>query len=79
MSDCSFKKEVTLKKHKNTKHYQKSCPSNKGIGAGQVGFISDVIPGKEKDADIDADEVDSEIDKNEDEESEDAHTFIVRF
>ena len=47
--DCSFKKEITLTKHKNTKHHNK--PSNiQELGEGQFGFVFDVRPGKEKEA-----------------------------
>ena len=47
--DCSFKKEITLTKHKNTKHNPK--PSNiQELGEGQFGFVFDVRPGKEKEA-----------------------------
>ena len=47
--DCSFKKEVTLTKHKNTKHNNKP-PNIRELGEGQFGFMFDVRPGKEKQA-----------------------------
>ena len=46
MCDSSFKKKITLEKHKNTKH----SSSNQKIGEGQFGFAFDVIPGKEAEA-----------------------------
>ena len=46
MCDSSFKKKITLEKHKNTKH----CSSNQKIGEGQFGFSFDVIPGNEAEA-----------------------------
>ena len=48
---CTFKKEITLRKHQNTKHYNTSCAKNQQLGEGQFGFIFDVQPGKEKEAD----------------------------
>ena len=45
-SDCSFKREVTLKKHKNTNQGQ----IQEKLGKGQFGFIFDVIPGKQDEA-----------------------------
>ena len=44
--DNTFEKEITLRKHKNTKHEQ---PQNK-LGEGQFGFIFDVRPGNESEA-----------------------------
>ena len=43
---CSFKKHITLQKHKNTLHGK----SLKELGEGQFGFVFDVIPGKEEEA-----------------------------
>ena len=43
----SFKKEITLKKHKNTKHNPNSCPNIEKIGEGKFGFAFDVRPGQE--------------------------------
>ena len=42
-----FKKEITLKKHMNTKHDPNFCPSNKKIGEENFGFALNVRPGKE--------------------------------
>ena len=44
--DCTFKKEIPLKKHKNTKHGQLD---NK-LGEGQFRYVFDVRPGKEDEA-----------------------------
>ena len=44
--DCSFKADNTLKKHKNTKHGQ----LNKKLGEGKFGYVFDVRPGKEYEA-----------------------------
>ena len=44
--DCSFKADTTLKKHKNTKHGQ----LNKKLGEGKFGYVFDVRPGKEYEA-----------------------------
>ena len=44
--DCTFKKEVTLQKHKNNKHGQ----LNKKLGEGKFGYVFDVRPGKEYEA-----------------------------
>ena len=44
--DCTFKKEITLKKHKNTKHGQLQ---NK-LGKGQFEYVFDVRQGKEDEA-----------------------------
>ena len=41
----NFKKEITLKKHKNIRHDPNYCPSDKKIGEGNFGFA--VRPGKE--------------------------------
>ena len=49
--NCSFKREITLMKHKNTKHEKKSHASDHVIGQGEFGYVFDVIPGKENDAD----------------------------
>ena len=46
--DCTFKKEITLQKHKNTKHGQ----LNKKLGEGKFGYVFDVRPGKEYEAKI---------------------------
>ena len=43
---CTFKKHITLQKHKNTRHGQ----SLKELGEGKFGFVFDVIPGKEVEA-----------------------------
>ena len=42
----TFKKQITLKKHKNTKHSQ---PQNR-LGVGQFGYVFDVSPGKQNEA-----------------------------
>ena len=39
-----FKKEITLKKHMNTKHDPKYCPSNEKIGEGKFGFALNARP-----------------------------------
>ena len=44
--NCSFKREITLKKHKNTNHGQ----IQEKLGEGHFGYIFDVIPGKEDEA-----------------------------
>ena len=44
--NSTFKKDVTLQKHKNTKHGQ----IQKELGEGRFGFAFDVRPGKEKEA-----------------------------
>ena len=44
--DCTFTKEITLKKHKNTQHGQ----LHNKLGEGQFGFVFDVRPGKEDEA-----------------------------
>ena len=41
--NCTFKKQITLKKHKNTKHSQ----PQKKLGVGQFGYVFDVRPGKQ--------------------------------
>ena len=43
---CTFKKNITLKKHKNTRHGK----SLNELGEGHFGFVFDVIPGQEEDA-----------------------------
>ena len=45
---CSsgFKKEIILKKHKNSKHDHTYCPHEKKIGEGTFSFTFDIIPGK---------------------------------
>ena len=43
----NIKKEITLKKHKNTKHDPNNCPSSKKIGEGNFGFAFDARPGQE--------------------------------
>ena len=48
--DSSFKKNITLEKHKNTKHSKNNSTSNRKIGEGQNGFAFDVRPGKESEA-----------------------------
>ena len=45
---CTFKKDITLRKHKNTKHGQ----SQNELGPGQFGYVFDVRPGKEEDAEL---------------------------
>ena len=50
MCAASFKKEITLQKHKNTKYDPNYCSSNKKIGKGKFGFAFDVRHGKEKEA-----------------------------
>ena len=45
MCGSHFKREITLKKHMNTKHDPNYCPSNTKIGEGNFGF--DVRPSKE--------------------------------
>ena len=50
LCDASFKKRITLEKHKNTKHKHSYSSSNKKLGEGQFGFAFDVRPGKEADA-----------------------------
>ena len=47
--DCSFKKEITLTKHINTKHNNK-LNNIQQLGEGQFGFVFEVRPGKEKEA-----------------------------
>ena len=49
--ECTFKKKITLRKHQNTKHYNVSHAKNQQLGQGQFGFIFNVCPGKEKEAD----------------------------
>ena len=51
MCTSSFKKKITLEKHKNIKHSKIYCISNKKIGEGQFGFAFDTRPGKEAEAD----------------------------
>ena len=43
---CTFKKNITLKKHKNTRHGK----SLNELGEGQFGFVFDVIPCQEEEA-----------------------------
>lgn len=50
MCDSTFKKKITLEKHKNTKHNINDCSTKKKIGEGQFGFSFDVRPGKEAEA-----------------------------
>ena len=45
MCGSNIKKEITLKKHKHTKHDPKYYPSNNKIGQGKFGFA--IRPGKE--------------------------------
>ena len=45
MCDASFKKKITLQKHRNSKHNNINCFPNKKIGERQFGFAFDVIPG----------------------------------
>ena len=47
---ASFKKEITLKKHKNTKHNPNYCSPNKKIEKGNFGSACDVGNGKETEA-----------------------------
>ena len=46
MCDSSFKKKITLEKHKNTKH----CLSDQKNWEGKFGFAFDVRPDKETEA-----------------------------
>ena len=43
---CTFKQNITLQKHKNTRHGK----SLNELGEGQFGFVFDVIPGQEEEA-----------------------------
>ena len=45
LCSSNFRKEITLKKHKNIRHDPNYCPSDKKIGEGNFGFA--VRPGKE--------------------------------
>ena len=47
---ASFKKEITLQKHKNTKHDPNYFSPNKKIGKGKFGFAFDVRNCKETEA-----------------------------
>ena len=47
MCSSSFKKKLTLQKHKNTKHYPNYCSPKKKIGKGRFGYAFDVRPGQE--------------------------------
>ena len=49
MYDCSFKKEVTLNKYKNTKHEPKENSLIRNLGKGEFGFVFDVRQGNKKD------------------------------
>ena len=50
MYDCSFKKEVSLNKYKNTKHETKKANLIWNLGEGEFGFVLDVRQGNNKDA-----------------------------
>ena len=50
MCEYTCKKEVTLRKHRNAKHGHTSLYKNKDLGKGEFGFVFDVRPGKEKEA-----------------------------
>ena len=43
MCGAKFKKEITLKKHKSTKHDPTYCPHEKKIGKGTFGFTIDKV------------------------------------
>ena len=47
LCSSSFKKEITLQKHKNTKHDPNYCSPKKKIGEGSFGYAFDVRPGQE--------------------------------
>ena len=43
--DCSFKREITLRKHKNTRHAEQKRSKNKELYKGQFGFV---VKGRKK-------------------------------
>ena len=43
--DCSFKREIILRKHKNTRHAEQKSSKNKELGKGQFGFL---VKGRKK-------------------------------
>ena len=47
---ANFKKEITLKKHKNTEHEPTYYPNEKKIGEGTFGFTFNIRPDKEAEA-----------------------------
>ena len=44
---ATFRREITLEKHKNDKHDTNYCSNTKNIGEGNFGFAFDVRSGKE--------------------------------
>ena len=50
MCEYTGKKEVTLRKHQNTKHGPTNLDKNKVLCQGEFGFVFDVRPWKEKEA-----------------------------
>ena len=47
---ANFKKEIILKKHKNTKHNLTYCPNEKKIGEVTFDFTFDIRPDKKSEA-----------------------------
>ena len=47
LCSSSFKKEITLQKHNNTRHDPNYCSPKEKIGEGRFGYNFDVRPGQE--------------------------------
>ena len=62
--DCSFKKEITLRKHKNTKHAEANNSERKELGKGKFGPIVCKLPEKEINSEaLETKEINSDISK----------------